>query len=195
MPEVCKTASRWKEISDAEKQTSDLGTVRFSIPSVGRIQKAYQTQFRWLLQQAGARRLDQGVDWLLARARHLSATQGVSLATALTRTCEEVARRCRRPTGKTPPPDLHFFCDAGLGGLARWLRAAGYEARWGAGIDDDALLKAAVANSATILTTDSMLMERRLLRDRVIPAVWLPPTLSIQDQLALAFRELGLTVR
>jgi len=162
---------------------------------MGRIQKAYETQFRWLLQQVGARRLDQGVGWLVGKAQKLSATQRTSLAEALTRTYEELARRCRVPARKTPTADIHFFCDAGLGGLARWLRAAGYTARWEAGIDDDELVKKAVSSSATILTTDSMLMERRLIRDRIIGALWLPPTLEIQEQLALVFRELGLTVR
>ena len=91
------------------------------------------------------------------------------------------------------PPRL-FLCDAGLGGLARWLRAAGHEALWEASIDDADLLREARKLSATILTTDSMLMERRLLRDRVISALWLPPTLKIPEQLALVFRELGLKV-
>jgi len=40
-----------------------------------------------------------------------------------------------------------------------------------------------------------MLMERRVLRDRIIPAFWLPPTLNIPEQLALVFREFGLTRR
>ena len=162
---------------------------------MGRIQKAYETQFRWLLQQAGARRLDQGVGWLVAKSQKVSAADKVSLADALMRTYEELAGKCRTPAWKPPLPDIHFFCDAGLGGLARWLRGAGYQAKWEAGIDDDELLKEAAAISATILTTDSMLMERRLLRDRIIPALWLPPTLRLQEQLALVFRELGLTVR
>ena len=87
------------------------------------------------------------------------------------------------------------MCDAGLGGLARWLRAAGYEAVWQPDIADDELLRQARAMPATILTTDSMLMERRLLRDGIIPAFWLPPTLRIPEQLALVFREFGLTLR
>jgi uncharacterized protein with PIN domain len=45
----------------------------------------------------------------------------------------------------------------------------------------------------TILTTDSMLMERRVLRDNVIAAFWLPPTLSIAEQLEKVFREFGLS--
>src|SRR5438105_13451435 len=87
-----------------------------------------------------------------------------------------------------------FLCDAGLGGLARWLRAAGHDAGWQPDIDDAELLREARKLSATILTTDSMLMERRLLRDRIIPALWLPPTLKIPEQLALVFGEFGLKV-
>jgi hypothetical protein len=86
-----------------------------------------------------------------------------------------------------------FWCDAGLGGLARWLRAAGHAAFWQPDIDDDDLLRQARQSAATILTTDSMLMERRLLRDRILPAFWLPPTLKIPEQLALVFREFALT--
>jgi uncharacterized protein with PIN domain len=88
-----------------------------------------------------------------------------------------------------------FWCDAGLGGLARWLRAAGYAAAWQPDIDDNELLREARTISATILTTDSMLMERRVLRDRILPAFWLPPTLRIPEQLALVFREFALTTR
>jgi hypothetical protein len=40
-----------------------------------------------------------------------------------------------------------------------------------------------------------MLMERRVLRDRLIAGFWLPPTLSIGEQLALVFREFGLAAR
>jgi uncharacterized protein with PIN domain len=37
-----------------------------------------------------------------------------------------------------------------------------------------------------------MMMERRLLRDGIIPALWLPPTLGIPEQLGMVFREFGL---
>jgi len=162
---------------------------------MGRILKAYETQFRWLLQQVRARKLDKGVRWLVNRADQLRAGDRISPADALARTYRELADRCGLEQTKVPPKNIHFFCDAGLGGLARWLRGSGYEARWEAGIDDDELLKQAAETEATILTTDSMLLERRLLRDRIIPAFWLPPTLQIQEQLTLVFREFGLTVR
>ena len=162
---------------------------------MGRIRKAYETRFRWLLQQVRARRLDQGVQQLVQQARQLSLKQHLSEAEGLMRVHERLAihPRYRATTGPGAPDP--FFCDAGLGGLARWLRAAGYEAFWEAGIDDDELLQRARELVATILTTDSMLMERRLLRDRVIPSLWLPPTLSIAEQLRLVFREFGLAAR
>ncbi len=162
---------------------------------MSRILKAYETRFRWLLQQVGTRQLQRGVDWLVGKARRASQERKVPVSQTLTETFEGLAARpAFRKTAPALTPD-HFFCDAGLGGLARWLRAAGHETFWQAGIDDDELLRRAREVFATILTTDSMLMERRLLRDRIIPAYWLPPTLSISEQLSLVFREFKLDLR
>lgn len=183
---------------------------------MSRIRKAYESRFRRLLGQAGTRRLEQGVQWLLAQAEQLAEREGIPPATALTRvhlalfgriehrlnrvgSPRAIAASALPPTVEnrpqsTPSPPL-FLCDAGLGGLARWLRAAGYEADWIPNIEDAELLREAQQRGATILTTDSMLMERRLLRDGVIPALWLPPTLTMLEQLALVFCELGLGVR
>ncbi len=160
---------------------------------MSRILKAYETRFRWLLQQVRARRLDQGVTSLVDKARRMSASEGVSMAEALTRVYERLSMKPRFLPPNRATAGLRFFCDAGLGGLARWLRAAGYEARWEAGIDDDVLLREAAMNAETVLTTDSMLMERRVVRDRIVPALWLPPTLDIPSQLQTVFRELGLS--
>ncbi|MDB6063977.1 MAG: hypothetical protein JWR26_185 [Pedosphaera sp.] len=88
-----------------------------------------------------------------------------------------------------------LLCDAGLGGLARWLRAAGQEAIWIQDIDDEHLLLEAARLHATILTTDSLLMERRVLREGLIPAVWVSPTLRMLEQLGMVFLELNLDVR
>jgi uncharacterized protein with PIN domain len=162
---------------------------------MSRIRKAYETRFVWLLRQVGARRLGQGVEWLVEKARRLSVLEKIPLAEALTRTYDGLAVRPRFRPVQSPNGSIRFFCDAGLGGLARWLRAAGYEAEWEAGIDDDVLLQKAREISATLLTTDSMLMERRLLRDRILPSFWLPPTLNIPRQLELVFREFRLETR
>jgi len=162
---------------------------------VSRIGRGYEARFRAVLRQARARRLEQGVQWLVAKARGLSAQDGIPVAEALSRIYDHLA--ARRPVRKSDsaPSAVRFLCDGGLGGLARWLRAAGYEADWQPYIADDELLRQARTISATVLTTDCMLMERRLLRDGIIPSFWLPPTLSIAEQLALVFREFNLTLR
>jgi uncharacterized protein with PIN domain len=162
---------------------------------VSRIRRGYEDRFRALLRRARARRLEQGVQWLVAKARRLSASDGISLADALAQVNERLATSKPFQQSTSQPAPALFLCDAGLGGLARWLRAAGYDAAWQPDIADDELLRRARNARATVLTTDGMLMERRLLRDRIIPAFWLPPTLRIPEQLALVFREFGLTLR
>ena len=165
---------------------------------MSRILKAYRTRFHQMLKQAGSRRVEQGVDWLENQAREISAREKVSFAESLTRVSERLASRPgfkpRTPQHPRTPTEISFFCDAGLGGLARWLRAAGYRASWEPGIADDTLLALARQNGQTILTTDSMLMERRVLRDQIIPSMWLPPTMSIFEQLERVFREFNLGV-
>jgi uncharacterized protein with PIN domain len=76
--------------------------------------------------------------------------------------------------------------------LARWLRAAGYETFWFPDIEDAELLRKAQQLPAIVLTTDSLMMQRGILRDGVIPALWLPPTLTKHEQVALVFREFDL---
>ena len=162
---------------------------------VSRMRRGYEDRFRALLRRARARRLEQGVQWLTAKAQRLSARDSISLAAALDQVYERLAQRKALQESNPRSAPVLFLCDAGLGGLARWLRAAGYDAAWQPHIADDELLRQARALRAIVLTTDGMLMERRLLRDRIIGAFWLPPTLSIPEQLALVFREFGLTLR
>ncbi len=132
---------------------------------------------------------------MLTKAQWLSKSEQIPQEAALARVCHELAQAARPLEKSTNDSPVRFFCDAGLGGLARWLRAAGYETLWESGIDDALLLERARENSATVLTTDSLLMERRLLRDGVIPALWLSPSLTIPEQLAQVFREFDLKLR
>jgi len=162
---------------------------------VSRIRRGYEARFRTLLRQAQARRLEQGVQWLVTKARRLSTRDGISLVEAFSRVYEQLATSKALHRRDPAPATMRFYCDSGLGGLARWLRAAGYDAAWQPHIADDELLRQARATPATLLTTDGMLMERRLLRDGIIRSFWLPPTLTIAQQLALVFREFGLTLR
>lgn len=177
---------------------------------MSRIRRGYEAHFHALLGQLRARRPRQGAQWLLASAEQLCRRELIPLADALTQVHAGLCRKilCHRarlasasacdagaPSRNSNGPPPLLLCDAGLGGLARWLRAAGQEALWKPDVDDDVLLKQARELGATLLTTDSMLMERRLLRDRIIPSVWLPPTLTMFEQLALVFQELDLTAR
>jgi uncharacterized protein len=158
---------------------------------VSRIRKGYEARFRDLLKRVGARRLDQGVAWLVDEARKEAGDDGPALNKALEQVYERlVVKRPFRPIN--PRTAVRFYCDAGLGGLARWLRGAGHEAFWQPDIPDGELLRQARALSASVLTTDSGLMERRLVRDGIIRAFWLPPTLKIPQQLVLVFREFKL---
>jgi uncharacterized protein with PIN domain len=162
---------------------------------MSRIRRGYEARFVALLRTAGARKQEQGVRRLVEKARSLEITAGLAEDAALTRVHERLASipalRRRLPV----QAERRFYCDSGLGGLARWLRGAGYEAFWEPHIDDAELLCRAQETGTTILTTDSMLMERRLLRDGSVPSLWLPPTLSIQEQLAAVFREFRLEPR
>ena len=174
---------------------------------MGRIQKGYESKFRALLGQIKAGKLEQRVQRLLARARRLNAEEGISDAQALAQVSRRLQtqldrwkNRTRRhssspPLGTALSTQSHFLCDAGLGGLARWLRGAGYQARWIAGIDDDELLREARRLGAILVTTDSGLMERRILRDGIIRAVWVPPCLTMVEQLEMVLRETGLPLR
>ena len=177
---------------------------------MGRIRDAYELKFRSLLQRVQPRRLELGVQLLLERAERLSERLGISLPAALAqvyeRTCQQVERQqevsgqCSIATSparqaQTPDGQPEFVCDAGLGGLARWLRAVGYEAHWTPDIDDNALIREARRIPAMLLTTDSLMMERGVLRDGFIPALWVPPSMKKFEQLQLVLRELRLAVR
>ncbi|PWU10582.1 MAG: hypothetical protein C5B50_25265 [Verrucomicrobia bacterium] len=177
-----------------------------------RILRGYESRFRGLLQSFRARKLDQGVHWLVDSAQRLEVREQVSTAQAFERVCETLSEKLahnRREKGAldpsprqalppqpslrygaaSDPGSVRFFCDAGLGGLARWLRAAGYEAFWEPDIQDHHLIIKARELGAVILTTDSGMMERRVLREGALPALWLPPALSIPEQLASVFHE------
>src|SRR5262245_12483752 len=83
-------------------------------------------------------------------------------------------------------------CDAMLGGLARWLRAAGHDASWHDGIDDGAPGRLAQAGGWTVLSSDDDIFEFALVRDGVVPALFVPRGLDVQEQLRHVLRELGL---
>ena len=95
------------------------------------------------------------------------------------------------PAG-TPPI---FFCDAMLGGLARWLRAAGYDARFEYGIDDRRLIRLAKEAGGMVLSSDGPLFERNVIRSGEVRALYVPQQLSRTEQFRFVQRTLGLPLR
>jgi uncharacterized protein with PIN domain len=161
---------------------------------VSRIQKAFERRFRELLAELGARDRDRGIRWLFAHAEgrgepsiaHALAKENIGLAEKVYRFRE---RKGLAPASVLPPI---LFCDAGLGGLARWLRASGCDARWVQEITDAELVNQALQLGATIITTDSFLLDRRPIARGEVRAIWVPPALTKFEQLRLVRAELHL---
>lgn len=88
-----------------------------------------------------------------------------------------------------------FLCDAMLGGLARWLRAAGYDAEFACGIEDRQLIRRALATGAMVLSSDGGMFERNVIKHKTAKALFVPRQLPKADQLAFVLRSLDLPVR
>ena len=95
-------------------------------------------------------------------------------------------------TGKTIDKPPKFICDAMLGGLARWLRAGGYDARFEHGIGDRDLVERARADGRVLLSSDGRIFERNVIRSGRIAALFVPGQQSKLEQLRFVVRELDL---
>src|SRR5260370_994689 len=88
----------------------------------------------------------------------------------------------------------HFACDAMLGGLARWLRAAGYDAFWRADIDDWDLVRQALKEKSVLLTADTGIFQIGIVRDGEVPALLIPTGLKVAGQLRFVLEKLKLDI-
>ena len=88
-----------------------------------------------------------------------------------------------------------FFCDAMLGGLARWLRAIGYDAAFEYGIDDGDLIARAETEERMVLSSDGGLFERNVIKDGHVEALYIPQQLGRLEQLRFVVRRLQLPRR
>jgi uncharacterized protein with PIN domain len=91
--------------------------------------------------------------------------------------------------------DARFACDAMLGSLARWLRAAGYDAFWREGIDDWELVRLAQREQRILLTSDTGICRIGIVRDGDLLSLFIKPGLGKEDQLALVLRSFKLPLR
>ena len=98
----------------------------------------------------------------------------------------------RRFSEESPP---RFLCDPSLGGLARWLRAAGYEASVDPGVPGHRLPDEALRRGLVLLTTETEVFERRIVANGSLVLVWVPSALNMREQLRMAMGDLGLGLR
>jgi len=78
------------------------------------------------------------------------------------------------------------------GGLARWLRLFGVDATFVPGIDDAELVRHALAEQRTVISSDHKLFERRVLASGQLAGIRLPVGLELDAQVRLVARRLGL---
>jgi uncharacterized protein with PIN domain len=131
----------------------------------------------------------------IAPARALSAAWARALASARLASGEgsgEAAPPWARFDEGHPP---RFLCDPSLAGLARWLRAAGYEASLAPGVPGHRLPDEALRRGLVLLTTEAESLDRRIAADGSLVVVWLPSALTMAEQLKMAALDLGLTLR
>jgi uncharacterized protein len=162
---------------------------------VSRIQRAFERRFRQLLRELGARQSEKGLNWLLKKADDLVFKRNLSGSQSLTELNIDLVQkvhRFRRRQGRGFEDQKAVHCDAGLGGLARWLRAIGCDAKWTQDITDSDLVREAELSGFTIITTDSFLLDRRPIASGKVRAIWVPPTLTRFEQLRLVRAELDL---
>lgn len=95
----------------------------------------------------------------------------------------------------TPAHEPRFACDAMLGGLARWLRAWGYDAVWKRDITDWELIRLAQREKRILLSSDRGIFRIGWVRDGDLPALFIPQGLTRQQQLEYVLQRLPLPRR
>jgi len=97
--------------------------------------------------------------------------------------------------GPTVAGAPQFVCDAMLGGLAKWLRAAGYSAEFDIHIQDGEIVRRCLAEGKIVLTSDSRIMDRYAVAHGLVGSVFIPRRLSPVEQLGHVMKVLGLPLR
>jgi hypothetical protein len=166
----------------------------------GRIEHGFRARLRALAAASGFLDPAGEADRLVAGAIAAAAGAGVPPTRALADAwlCA-LARAKGLPGGSAPrfdeehPP--RFLCDPSLAGLARWLRAAGYEALVVPDVPGHRLPDEALRRGLVLLTTEAEVLDRRIVVDGSLAVVWVPSALTMAEQLHLVAAELGLTRR
>lgn len=157
---------------------------------MSRIRRFYERRFEQLLSRSLSTSFND-VSQCFDEASRLSKAEGLAPSMGLALFHADL----RRSLGDTKKFPQRFFCDVGLGGLTRWLRGAGYEAHWKPGLDDASVIRETERLKATLITTDSLMTERGVLRDELLPWVWIPSSLTCEEHLTIVLRELELPLK
>ena len=174
----------------------------------GRIEHGFSARFRALAALGGEEPVACSAR-LLSEGRERAMREGISLARALTDAwLVEIESAKRAWAGRsshegplppwarldeTRPP--RFLCDPSMAGLARWLRAAGYEAWLAPDVPGHRLPDDALRRGLVLLTTEAEVLDRRIVVDGSLVVVWLPSALTMAEQLRMTALDLGLTLR
>jgi uncharacterized protein with PIN domain len=174
----------------------------------GRIEHGFRARFRALAEITGEEPLARAAR-VVSEARGRAMREEIPLARALTDAWFaelDAARKAwaggRGREGTLPPwarfdetRPPRFLCDPSLAGLARWFRAAGYEAFLAPEVPGHRLPDEALRRGLVLLTTEAEVLDRRIVADGSLVVVWLPSTLTMAEQLHMAALDLGLTLR
>ena len=88
-----------------------------------------------------------------------------------------------------------FLCDAMLGGLARWLRAAGYRAEFDVHMEDGELVRRGKEEGKIIVTSDADILARYAVREELVRTIYIPHGMSPIEQLSRVMQDMGLELR
>ena len=174
----------------------------------GRIEHGFAARFRALAALVGEEPVSRSAK-LLSECRGRAMKEGIPLVRASTDAwlveleAAKKAWAARPRPGALAPPWARFdeahpprlLCDPSLAGLARWLRAAGYEASLAPGVPSHRLPDEALHRGLVLLTTEAEAVDRRIAADGSLVVVWVPSALTMAEQLKMAALDLGLTLR
>lgn len=165
----------------------------------GRVESGFRRLLRALPSASDPDGREREIEQVLAGARAQAGRDEPRLARLLAHAYE--AARDRMPVaassvrafaeGEAPA----FLCDQSLGGLARWLHAAGYQAALAPEVPGHRLPEHAAQLGLVLVTTDTEVLDRRLVAGGSLRVVWLPSALTTREKLGLVLRELGLAPR
>ena len=175
----------------------------------GRIEHGFRARFRALVLWTGGDDAEGQAGRFVSEAMAMAVSERIApahaLATVWLRELGRAKRAWREGSGRatSAPPwarfdeakPPRFLCDPSLGGLARWLRAAGYEARLAPGVPGHRLPDEALRRGLVLLTSEAEVLDRRIVADGSLVVVWVPSAVTMAEQLHLAAVEVGLTLR